>query len=46
MINIKQIEDVIQIYFDGMYQSSVQKTHSAIHTNAKIAGYLLVMASV
>lgn len=40
MMNIKLIKDVIQIYFDGMYQSSVQKTHLAFHTNAKIAGYL------
>jgi hypothetical protein len=40
MTNEKQIEDVIQTYFDGMYQSSVQKTHSAFHANAKVTGYL------
>lgn len=40
MTNVKQIEDVIQTYFDCMYQSSVQKTHSAFHANAKITGYL------
>ncbi len=40
MKNVKQIEDVIQTYFDCMYQSSVQKTHSAFHVNAKITGYL------
>ena len=40
MTNVKQIEDVIQTYFDCMYQSSAQKTHEAFHANAKITGYL------
>ena len=40
MTNVKQIEDVIQTYFDCMYQSSVQKTLSVFHANAKITGYL------
>ena len=40
MTNEKQIEDVIQTYFDCMYQSSAHKTQSAFHTNAEITGYL------
>lgn len=40
MTDVKQIEDVIQIYFACMYQSSAEKTHSAFHANAKITGYL------
>jgi len=40
MSNEKQIEDIIQIYFDCMYESSAEKTHSAFHPNAKITGYL------
>ena len=36
----KQIEDVVQTYFDCMYESSAEKTHQAFHPNAKITGYL------
>ena len=36
MTHIKLIEDVIQTYFDGMYQSNAQKTHLAFHANAKL----------
>ena len=35
-----QIRDTIQLYFDGMYESSAEKTHRAFHPNAKITGYL------
>ena len=34
------IRDVIQIYFDCMFESSAEKTHSAFHANAKITGVL------
>ena len=36
----KQIEDTIQTYFEGMYESSARKTHTAFHPNAKVTGYL------
>ena len=36
----KQIEDTIQTYFEGMYESSAEKTHAAFHPNAKVTGYL------
>lgn len=35
-----QIKEVIQTYFDGMYESSADKTHQAFHPNAKITGYM------
>lgn len=35
-----QIRDVIQVYFDCMYESSAEKTHQAFHPNAKITGYM------
>ena len=34
------IRDVIEIYFDCMFESSAEKTHSAFHANAKITGVL------
>lgn len=40
MNNEKQIEDIIQTYFDCMYESSAEKAHAAFHSNAKITGYL------
>ncbi|MBL4681281.1 MAG: nuclear transport factor 2 family protein [Pseudomonadales bacterium] len=40
MNNEKQIENLIQIYFECMYESSADKVHSAFHANAKITGYL------
>lgn len=36
----QQIENVVQIYFEGMYESSAAKTHAAFHPSAKITGYL------
>jgi len=40
MSDESQIKEVIQIYFDGMYESSADKTHQAFHPNAKITGYM------
>lgn len=34
------IKDVIQTYFDSMYESSSEKALAAFHPNAKITGYL------
>lgn len=36
----QQIRQVIQTYFDCMYESSADKTRAAFHPNAKITGYL------
>ena len=36
----QQIENIVQIYFEGMYESSAAKTHDAFHPSAKITGYL------
>ena len=36
----QQIREIIQTYFDCMYESSAEKTHAAFHPNAKITGYL------
>jgi hypothetical protein len=36
----QEIKDIIQTYFDCMYESSKAKTHAAFHPNAKITGYL------
>ena len=36
----KEIENVIQIYFDCMYESSSDKAHAAFHPDAWISGYL------
>lgn len=35
-----QIENVIQTYFDCMYESNAEKAHTVFHSNAKITGYL------
>ena len=35
-----KIQEVIQTYFDCMYESSAEKTHAAFHPVAKITGYL------
>ena len=40
MSDKEQIENTIQTYFDCMFESSAEKTHSAFHANAKITGYL------
>ncbi len=34
------IRDVIQVYFDCMFESSEEKTRQAFHPNAKITGYM------
>ena len=34
------IADVIQVYFDCMYESDADKAHAAFHPNARITGYL------
>ena len=34
------INDVIQTYFDCMYEASAEKTHAAFHPSAKITGYM------
>lgn len=34
------IRDLVQIYFEGMYESSAEKTNTAFHVNAKITGEL------
>ena len=34
-----KINDVIQLYFDSMFESNSQKFHQAFHPNAKITGY-------
>ena len=36
----QQIRDVIQTYFDCMFESSAEKTHAAFHPSAKITGYM------
>ncbi len=33
------IREVIQIYFDCMYESSAEKAHQAFHPSAKVVGY-------
>ena len=40
MSDEQQIRQVIQTYFDCMYESSADKAHAAFHPNAKITGYL------
>lgn len=40
MTDEAQIREVIQVYFDCMYESSAEKTHQAFHPNAKITGYM------
>ncbi|MQG76899.1 MAG: nuclear transport factor 2 family protein [SAR202 cluster bacterium] len=40
MSDESQIKETIQTYFDGMYESSAAKTHTAFHPSAKITGYL------
>jgi hypothetical protein len=40
MSDQNEIQAVIQTYFDGMYESSADKTHEAFHPAAKITGYL------
>ena len=34
------IREVIQTYFDCMYEASAEKTHAAFHPSAKITGYM------
>lgn len=34
-----KIREVIQTYFDGMYESSAEKCHAAFHPSARITGW-------
>ena len=36
----KHIQNIIQTYFDCMYESDAGKAYSAFHPNSKITGYL------
>ena len=36
----QQIRDVIQTYFDSMYESSADKVRAAFHPNGRLFGYL------
>ncbi len=40
MSDTEAIRDVIQTYFDCMYESSADKARQAFHPHAKITGYL------
>ena len=40
MSSEQEIRNVIQTYFDSMYESSADKAHAAFHPNARITGYL------
>ena len=40
MSDEQQIREIVQTYFDCMYESSAEKTYVAFHLNAKITGYL------
>ena len=40
MSDVNDIRQTIQTYFDGMYESSAEKTRTAFHSNATITGYL------
>lgn len=40
MSDEQRIRATIQTYFEGMYESSADKTHAAFHPNARITGYL------
>jgi hypothetical protein len=39
MSDEQKIRQVIQTYFDGMYESSAQKCHAAFHPSARVAGW-------
>ena len=36
----EKIEAGVKLYFDGMYESSAEKTKNIFHENARITGYL------
>ena len=36
----QKIEQGVQLYFDSMYESSVEKVHQAFYENAMITGYM------
>lgn len=40
MSDEQDIRQTIQTYFDGMHESSTEKTRTAFHPNATITGYL------
>lgn len=35
----EKIREVIQTYFDGMYESSAEKCYAAFHPSARITGW-------
>ena len=35
-----QIEQIVHLYFDSMYESSSEKVKEVFHPNAKITGYM------
>ncbi|MGE0483564.1 MAG: nuclear transport factor 2 family protein [Gammaproteobacteria bacterium] len=39
MSDEEKIREIIQIYFDGMYESCAEKCYAAFHPNARIAGW-------
>ncbi len=40
MTDMEQIESVIQLYIDSMYESNPEKVKTAFHENGKVVGYL------
>ena len=40
MLEQDQIQDVIKMYFECMYESDPDKARQAFHSNARITGYL------
>ncbi|MEH6559107.1 MAG: nuclear transport factor 2 family protein [Oceanicoccus sp.] len=40
MNDAEEIRSIVQTYFEGMYESSAEKTYAAFHRSAKITGYL------
>ncbi len=40
MTDEEKIREVIQTYFDGMYESSAEKCYSAFHPSARVTGWL------
>ncbi len=40
MDDAHKIRETVQVYFDSLFESDVDKVHAAFHPNAKITGYL------
>jgi hypothetical protein len=40
MTDEEKIREVIQTYFDGMYESSAEKCYAAFHPSARVTGWL------